>query len=74
MIKQIASPHSCDGRTLDGLSALREARAVLDAATIRYALRMTGDNRVHAAKLLGISRASLYRKLKQISHREVCDD
>jgi transcriptional regulator of acetoin/glycerol metabolism len=33
---------------------------------IREALRATGGNRAHAARLLGISRATMYRRLREL--------
>ena len=45
------------GATLPGLIA------DLERAAIREALRMTGGNRVQAARRLGIARATLYQKL-----------
>jgi transcriptional regulator with PAS, ATPase and Fis domain len=40
--------------------------AALDADTLRKALERAGNNRVRAARELGISRASLYRKLNEL--------
>lgn len=37
--------------------------ATLESAAIRRALRITGNHRAAAAKLLGIDRRTLYRKL-----------
>jgi transcriptional regulator with PAS, ATPase and Fis domain len=39
---------------------------LLEANAIRSALAQTGDNRTHAAKLLGISRRTLQRKIKEV--------
>jgi len=42
---------------------LPQAIAELEARSIRQALAATGGNKVAAARLLGISRATLYEKL-----------
>ncbi len=50
------------------LQAVTEAHALLDNVErekLRQALIQTQNNRVHAAKLLGISRSTLYEKLKR---------
>jgi DNA-binding NtrC family response regulator len=53
------SPASLAGTTLEQI----EKRA------IRETLRLTGGNREHAAKLLGIGERTLYRKLKEYGLR-----
>ena len=50
------------------VQAINEAHALLDSIErdkLRQALTQTGNNRLHAAKLLGISRSTLYEKLKR---------
>lgn len=42
---------------------VRDATAVLERTCIEAALRLTGDNRSAAARMLGLSRQSLYIKL-----------
>jgi DNA-binding NtrC family response regulator len=43
--------------------SLPQAVAALEARCIRQALQRTGGNKLAAARLLGISRATLYQKL-----------
>ena len=41
---------------------------VLELRAIRRALKQTSNNRTEAARLLGISRRTLQRKLKDLEH------
>jgi DNA-binding NtrC family response regulator len=45
---------------------MRAARELLDAQTIRKALKHTGGNRLAAARELGIHKTTLFRKMKQL--------
>ena len=45
---------------------IRTARNLLDLNTIRAALQQTGQNRLQAAKLLGIHKTTLFRKMKKL--------
>ena len=49
------------------LRPLPQLVAELERSSIQSALAATGGNKVSAAKLLGISRATLYEKLKEVS-------
>jgi DNA-binding NtrC family response regulator len=49
------------------LRPLPQLVAELERTSIQSALAATGGNKVSAAKLLGISRATLYEKLKEVS-------
>ena len=49
---------------------LPQAVAELEARAIQQALQRTGGNKLAAARLLGISRATLYQKLPAASHNE----
>jgi two-component system response regulator AtoC len=55
-----AAPHFC----------LKAARKSLEADLIRRALRSTGGNRTHAAKLLDISHRALLYKIKEYGIRD----
>ena len=48
------------------LRPLPQLIAELERSSIRSALEATGGNKVSAARLLGISRATLYEKLAEI--------
>jgi len=49
----------------------RKRRSKLNQKAVRDALHQTGDNKVQAAKLLGVNRATLYRFLeKQITNKK----
>jgi DNA-binding NtrC family response regulator len=53
--------------TPHGAQSLPQAIADLERKSIEQALAATRGNKVSAAKLLGISRATLYEKLKELS-------
>ena len=44
---------------------VREATEVIERLSIEAALELTGDNRASAAEMLGLSRQSLYVKLRR---------
>jgi transcriptional regulator PpsR len=53
---------------------VREATDVIERLCIEAALQLTGDNRAAAAELLGLSRQSLYVKLRRYGLVEQDDD
>ncbi len=55
----------------DGSLSLKRARRALEAEMICKALRATGGNRTHAAKLLEISHRALLYKLKEYGLQDV---
>ena len=44
---------------------VRQSTDVVEKLCIEAALKLTGDNRASAAELLGLSRQSLYSKLRR---------
>ena len=60
-----------DRELYDSLTQLEEPPVQrlerLERREIERALRETGGNRVQAARLLGISRATIFRKIKEFS-------
>ena len=44
---------------------MRETADVIERLCIEAALKMTGDNRASASEMLGLSRQSLYVKLRR---------
>ena len=44
---------------------MRETTDIIERLSIETALEMTGDNRASAAEMLGLSRQSLYVKLRR---------
>jgi transcriptional regulator PpsR len=53
---------------------VRETTDVIERMCIEAALNLTGDNRASAAELLGLSRQSLYVKLRRFGIADLSDD
>ncbi len=66
--ENVVSPEP--GEVGAGDLCLRRARRALEAEMIRRALRATGGNRTHAARLLEISHRALLYKLKEYAIRD----
>lgn len=71
-VNEISAPRSVDQLTsLVGRVPLknlvRESTEMIEQLCIEAALEMTGNNRVSAAEMLGVSRQSLYVKLRRYS-------
>jgi PAS domain S-box-containing protein len=54
------------GNTRTGTSSIRSARDLLDAQAIRSALARNDNNRLAAARELGIHKSTLFRKIKKL--------
>ncbi len=65
----VISPERAPGRSAAGDLSLRRARKALEADLIQRALRATGSNRTHAARLLEISHRALLYKIKEYGIR-----
>ena len=64
----ILEPIVRSAQSTPGLESIKQARAVLDSVErekLRSALAQAGGNRSRAAKLLGVSRSTLYEKIKR---------
>jgi two-component system response regulator AtoC len=66
----VAPPKITPGGRANPSFCLKAARKSLEADMIRRALRATGGNRTHAAKLLDISHRALLYKLKEYAIRD----
>ncbi len=66
----VVAGRSPTGPPRAGELSLRRARRVVEAEVIRKALRATGGNRTHAAKLLEISHRALLYKIKEYGLRD----
>jgi DNA-binding NtrC family response regulator len=74
-IRPAARPTEGSARTVEQLAELigrvplrdlvREATDAIERLCIEAALELTGDNRASAAEMLGLSRQSLYVKLRR---------
>ncbi|MBK81529.1 MAG: transcriptional regulator PpsR [Gammaproteobacteria bacterium] len=74
-IAGVASPATSGGRSMEQITELvgsvplkalvRESADLIERLGIETALRLTGDNRAAAAEMLGLSRQSLYVKLRR---------
>jgi DNA-binding NtrC family response regulator len=53
---------------------VREATDVIERLCIEAALELTGDNRASAAEMLGLSRQSLYVKLRRYGLGDLAPD
>jgi two-component system response regulator AtoC len=67
--ENVVSPELRPGSLGAGDLSLRRARKALEADLIERALRATGGNRTHAAKLLEISHRALLYKIKEYGIR-----
>jgi DNA-binding NtrC family response regulator len=70
--------HLCSSLTSDSIRSCRRLILGLDEATrefqrdfIRRSIHHVNDNMTDAAKLLGLHRSNLYRKMKQLEMKEV---
>jgi two-component system response regulator AtoC len=68
--ENVVSPELRPGAAGAGDLSLRRARKALEADLIERALRATGGNRTHAAKLLEISHRALLYKIKEYGIRD----
>jgi transcriptional regulator with PAS, ATPase and Fis domain len=59
--------HSRGKSTGKNRSSLKVLQAKTERETIRYALEESGNNKTKAAKMLGIHRTLLYKKMKKYS-------
>jgi DNA-binding NtrC family response regulator len=64
-------PPEIAGRTAPGQSGYQEAMAEFESALIRATLERTQGDRKEAARLLGLSLATLYRRLDKLDLRDV---
>ena len=53
---------------------MRETTDVIERLCIEAALEITGDNRATAAEMLGLSRQSLYAKLRRHGLGDLSDE
>jgi DNA-binding NtrC family response regulator len=53
---------------------VRETTEITEKLCIEAALKLTGDNRAAAAQMLGLSRQSLYGKLRRYGIGDLSDD
>ena len=53
---------------------VRETTDVIEKLCIEAALELTGDNRASAAEILGLSRQSLYVKLRRFGFADIAED
>ena len=53
---------------------VRETTDVIERLCIEAALEITGDNRATAAEMLGLSRQSLYAKLRRYGMGDLSDE
>jgi two-component system response regulator AtoC len=67
--ENVVTPVGDSGRGEAGDLGLKRARRILEAQMIERALRATGGNRTHAAKLLEISHRALLYKIKEYGVR-----
>ena len=68
--ENVSAPEPTPGRDGNPSFSLRRARRALEADLIGRALRATGGNRTHAARLLEISHRALLYKIKEYAIRD----
>ncbi|MEJ2200765.1 MAG: sigma 54-interacting transcriptional regulator [Desulfuromonadaceae bacterium] len=65
-IPHLPAELTAPGMITGGAESMRSAHDILDAQTIRAALKRHGYNRLEAARELGIHKTTLFRKLKKL--------